>query len=370
MERDIKIATVYKKDFFENFEPYAMDTVRWVRISESLSKLGFKVDIIVNVNGAACVQKPNLRYVSFSQVNWDEYYIVKALYHTGYVTLMQEGVDSHPFIISRLASVVASRDDARGVHFFAEERDRLYEIQRKIHQRSRFISLTTEQSKDLWEEEFGEEPNIVLVPTGVDRIIPRPVRNPYRGFSEKIAVYIGNIRRLEKQREVNLLWQQRLNSLGRLLKKKGVRLCFVGVGDIEHIDQDFVTCLGPVRNDMIWDYEYFADAGIALAQGEVQNHDSSKIYYYLRAGLPVVSESPIPNNHVIRESNLGLIANYGDDRMMADMVEAACKRKWEKKDAIRYIVNNHTWDKRAGVYERLIKAEFGWLSEDTAEYSK
>ncbi len=364
MERKITIATVYKKDYFEDFQPYAMDTVRWVRISESLADLGFKVDMVINGRGALRPQSSNLRYVSFSEVKWAEYDIIKTLYHRGHQTITEEGVTNHPFIISRIASVVGSSDDTEGVHFYKDERKRLYELQMKVHQQSRYVSLTTEPSKDLWEHEFGHQTNLVMVPTGVDRIIPGSGQNPYKEFPERIVVYIGNIRATGRQKELNLLWQERLNSIGRQLKKKRIRLCFVGVGEIDRIDNMVVTCLGPVRNNRIWDYQYFADAGITMAQGKVQNHDSSKIYYYLRAGLPVVSEDPIPNNHVIREANLGLIADYGDDQMMADMIEAVIFTKWDAEEAIRYMIMNHTWDKRVEVYERVIRRAFGL--EETA----
>jgi hypothetical protein len=107
----------------------------------------------------------------------------------------------------------------------------------------------------------------------------------------------------------------------------------------------------------IWDYQYFADVGIVLAHSEVQHNESSKIYYYLRAGLPVVSEAPVPNNHMIQEANLGFVANYADDRMMADMVEEAMLKPWDRDAAVNYILENHTWDKRVEIYDQLIKHE-------------
>lgn len=72
-----------------------------------------------------------------------------------------------------------------------------------------------------------------------------------------------------------------------------------------------MTHLGAVDNDRVWDYHHFADVGLVLAQGDVQHNDSSKLYYYLRSSLPVISESPVPNNFLIRESGLELIADYG-----------------------------------------------------------
>ena len=357
IRRSIRIATVYKRGHLERLEPYAMNTVRWVKVSECLADLGFKVDVIVNTHEGEHQARPNLRYVPFAKVNWNEYDVIKTLFHTGYETLVKEGMEEHPFIISKLGSVVGSGDDTEGVHFFDGERSKLYEIQRQLHEHSRYVTILTGASKCVWQGEFGVKNNILLVPTGVDRRIPHRSRNPYADFREKIAVYIGNIYD-SMQKEVNLRWQARLNDLGRLLRKRGIRLCLVGLGDTEKLDQNTVTCLGPVRNDRIWDYQFFADVGITLAQGKVQHNESSKIYYYLRTGLPVVSEDPIPNNHVIEESNLGFICDYGDNQMMAEMIEAAVVGRWDREGARQYILSNHTWDNRVRIYERLIKEEF------------
>jgi glycosyltransferase involved in cell wall biosynthesis len=357
--RDISIATLYTRDFFDRFQASKMDFTRWLRISEALACLGYRVDMIINSGRCPVPRSPLLRYVPYASFDWRQYDIVKTLFHRGFDALCEAGGGDHPFIISKLGSVVGNSDATEGVHFFNEERARLYETQQRIRARSRYVTILTEPSRLLWRQEFGDDRNVLLVPTGVDREIPPPCRNPHEGLGGKIAVYIGNIY-TGTQREVNLLWQSQLNGLGRRLKTKKIRLCFVGKGDVDQLDPEAVTHLGLVENDRIWDYHYFADVGIALAQGPIQHNESSKIYYYLRAGLPVVSESPIPNNDLIRETGCGIIAPYGDDERMADLVETAVSRKWPKEEAARFMVENHTWDHRARVYDELIRREFGF----------
>jgi hypothetical protein len=78
----------------------------------------------------------------------------------------------------------------------------------------------------------------------------------------------------------------------------------------------------------------------------------------------VVSEAPIPNNYLIKEANLGFIADYEDSQMMADMIEAAVYKKWQKKDAVQYTLNNHTWDKRVQIYDTIISEEFNLEVEE------
>jgi len=357
MKKSIRIATVYRKDLLDNFFPSDMSLVRWLKISESLADIGFNVDMIVNAKSGLIQKAPNLRYIPYCRVDWSQYDIIKTLFHEGFESLCSEGQDNHPFIISKLGSVVGNHDGTEGVHFFNEEREELFETQKKIDQKAKYITILTEPSKRLWEREFGEKTNILFVPTGVDREIPPPGRNPYGDLRQKIAVYIGNFY-VDTQRDINLLWQHRLNVLGSLLKKSGIRLYLVGPGNVSQLDPNSVVYLGPIDNSRIWDYQYFADVGIALAQGKVQHNESSKIYYYLRTGLPVVSKGPIPNNYLIKETNLGLNADYADDQVMAEMIEEAVHKKWHKKDAINYILSHHTWHKRAEAYERLIEKHF------------
>lgn len=355
MARPIRIATVYRDSHFDNLIASDMSLIRWLRISEAFADRGYSVDMIVNAE-TGLHDKANLQYVKYGQVDWSRYDVIKTLFHQGFDSLKAAGGDRHPFIISKLGSVVGSSDGTEGVHFFGQEREVLFATQQQINAKSRYITALTSQSQELWKKEHGRSERMLLVPTGVDSEIPPPGENPYRTSDQNIAVYIGNIYE-GFQREVNLLWQSRLNSLGWLLRKKGIRLFFVGPGMTDQLDSEAVTATGPVDDRRVWDYQYFASVGIVLGQGAMQHNESSKIYYYLRTGLPVVSEAPVPNNHIIAEANLGFISNYHDDQMMADMVEAAACKNWDRAAAVNYMLKNHTWDKRVEIYDRLIKQE-------------
>jgi glycosyltransferase involved in cell wall biosynthesis len=358
MRERIRIATVFEAGSLEVFTPLIMTTIRWARMSEALADLGYDVDMIVDAKSSTIRRHPHLRLVPFSRVDWSSYDVVKTLFHAGFSTLATHGGADHPFIIAKLGSVVGGRDGVEGVHFSGAEREALFEMQRQIDRKSRYVTVLTEPSRMLWEAEFGGGDRILTVPTGVDREIPPPRVNPYRGFGERIAVYIGTLYR-STQREINLLWQHKLNRLGARLKKKGIRLCVVGRGMTDQLDRDAVTFLGEVENDRVWDYQYFAHTGVVLAQGAAQHNESSKIYYYLRSGLPVVSEAPIPNNDLIRAAGLGYVCEYGDEETMAEMIDAASRRSWGRDAAIALVLDRHTWHDRAGVYDALLQAQLG-----------
>ncbi|MEO8575709.1 MAG: hypothetical protein ABI556_03375 [Gemmatimonadales bacterium] len=353
--RPLRIATVYKRDVFSHFAPAKMSTIRWLRMSEGLAALGHRVDMIMNGSGLGHAATPNLRSVPFADVDWNTYDVVKTLFHSGFESLSDEGGSNHPFIISKLGSVVGNHDDTDGVYFFNHEREHLYRVQEQIRERSRYVTLLTAASRRLWEDLHGSTDNLLHVPTGVDRALPAANDNPYNRFREAIAVYAGNIYG-ETQPEMNIVWQDRLNSLGSLMRKKGIRLCFVGTGRVDRLDPDAVTVMREVDNREVWDYQRFANVGLVLAQGLTQHNESSKLYYYLRTGLPVVSEAPVPNNFLIDATGMGYVADYGDDQMIVDMVESAIKREWPRREAIRYIVRHHSWEKRVETYQELIRA--------------
>lgn len=355
----IRIATVYRALPLTPGDAHAMDVIRWLRISEALASSGFRVDMIVGAGARLDSPHPNLRHVPLHEADWSAYHVVKTLYPHGFHQLVEAGGASHPFIISRLASVVG-KEDLPGVHFVGAERAERYRILEAVARTSHCVAVSTEANRQLWRRQFGDRVPLLLVPTGVDRVIPSPGDDPYRvlGGAAKIAVYIGNLY-VDAQRQVNLLWQQRLNRLGALLRARGLRLVFVGPGLTDRLDPSVVHVVGPVPHHAVWDYQYFADVGLVLAQGPVQHNESSKIYYYLRTGLPVVTEAPVPNSDVVTGSGCGFIVPYADDHALADAAEAAAHRRWDRAGAVAYVLAHHTWDRRVTVYHDLIHRRLG-----------
>jgi len=350
-----RIATVYSTRFRAPLKPCTMDTVRWMRISEAFARLGHEVDIITRSAEPEQRIAENLRYVDVKSVRWSDYDMVKTFFHSGFDLLERLGGADHPFIISKLGSVVGSHDDVAGVYFYDDVREKLFATQQKIACKSRLITILTAESTQLWVEEHGRAEDVLLLPTGVDEILPGKLPNPYAAFGEKIVVYVGNLYDMASgQRKVNVLWQTRLTSIGRILRQRGIRLVVIGPGESDLLDAEAVTYLGPIDNEKIYAYKYHADAGLVLAQGDVQHNESSKIYEYLRSGLPVVSEGPVPNNAVILQAGLGYVADFMDDNHISSLLERAVNAQWDRQAAMAYMVENHTWDRRVAVYHSII----------------
>src|SRR5213078_1722747 len=80
----------------------------------------------------------------------------------------------------------------------------------------------------------------------------------------------------------------KLNALGRELTSRGARLYMCGVGDVSRLNRADVTYLGRLPYHRTWNYFQHADVGVVVSAGAFMHHnESSKIYHYLRAGLPV-----------------------------------------------------------------------------------
>jgi len=333
----------------------SMDGIRFLRMAEALARRGYEVDIVLDRITQPQLLGPGLREVPLRFTRWDDYDVVKTSFHAGFQLLLSAGGGDHPFIISKLGSVVG-HEETEGVYFFGSQRQRLFDIQKEIATRSRVVTVLTDRSATLWRKEHGAGMPLLQVPTGVDALIPQPGANPYRtfGIKEPVAILAGNIYHDRDQPEVNRLWQERLNRVGGLLKRRGVRLIVIGSGNRNQLDPQAVAHCGRVEGPGFWDWLHHAKVGLVLAQGPVQDNESSKIYYYLRAGLPVVCERPIPNARLIETTKMGALVDYDDLEALAESAARLAFSPPTNDGVAEYMARYHSWDVRAAEYEPVL----------------
>jgi glycosyltransferase involved in cell wall biosynthesis len=338
-----------------------MGYIRWLRMAEELARLGHQVDVAVAdelVSGgrrATGHRAPVLGRVSLSTVCWGDYDVVKTEYHKGFETLERFGGADHPGIIAHLGSTVAPEDRA-GIYFYGETRAALYATQQRVDRASRYVALLTPPAKQLWEACFGPRQRLLVIPGAADRDVPPPGPDPYPPERERRVLFSGNVYSADSQPEAHAVLVDKLNRLGRLLASAGARLYMMGSGDVRALDRRHVRYLGALPYQDTWDYFHFADVGVVVAPGPfLHNNESTKIYAYLRAGLPTVSEAGFPNDRVVREAGLGYVAANGDLEGMADAALEAAARPWDRQAAIAYILDHHTWDRRAALYEPILR---------------
>lgn len=349
-----KIVTVFRGSGFSLDD---MSGIRWLKISEALARAGHQVDMAIRGNAERLPSHPKLRRVELERVRWNDYEVVTTLFHHGFEVLHKYGGTAHPFIISELGSVVGAHD-LNGILFYGRQRRALYATQAKIARTSRYVTVLSPQARALWHVTHGFcRENVLLVPGGVDHEIPRPTRDLYPERNAPRALFAGNIYEKAWQPEAHRVFVDKLNELGGLLRARGIRLYMSGIGDVRRLDPEKVTYLGTLSYEASWACIQRADVGVVVSPGHfLHNNESSKIYHYLRAGLPVVSEAGFPNDHVVRRANLGFVVENGNLLNMADHVERALHESWNRDGAIQYILEHHTWDQRVEIYNRVLAA--------------
>ena len=353
----LRIACVYRREDASRLVVASMNHIRFFRMAEALASRGHDVDIVLNRRSVATRVSARLREIPFRLVDWSRYDVIKTFFHSGFDALLAEGGSTHPFIVSKLGSVVGSRQTP-GVHFFGAVRARLFETQERIAATSRLVTILTRQSADLWRATHGSATPLLQVPTGVDASIPAPGGDPYRaiGIREPVVLYAGNLYSRDQQPDVNALWQDRLTRLGFALRHRGLRFVVMGPGDTDRLDPRAVTHVGAVDHAGFWDWQRYARVGVVLAQGPVQDNESSKIYYYLRTALPVVCERPVPNACLVRETGHGALVEYDDVPALADAAAALVVASPAPDGLVERVVRRHSWDARAALYDAVLES--------------
>ena len=122
-----KIVTLYDMRH-QDLNLIDMSYIRWVKISEALARRGHEIDIATNEfskmrgskRNSPILMGQNLRRVPLSMIRWGDYDIVKTLFSRGFNTLVTYGGKDHPFIISKLGSVVGATE-MDGIYFYGKK---------------------------------------------------------------------------------------------------------------------------------------------------------------------------------------------------------------------------------------------------------
>lgn len=351
--RHIRVGIVFHKDPFA--PPKGIDLVRLRAISKGLIRRGAQVEILSPVEREGLVDglipARNVRVLEQPDPAYD---IVKTCYHNS-INLL--GCYRGP-VVSRIVRVVDAclpeRDAAR--------REELLRAQQRIRERSAVLVLNNAENEDRWRALYGAEPRIVLVPTGCPREIPAPGPSPYHS-SERTMLFLGSV---AAPRMVHLL-----NEATRRLGTS-VRVHLVGLnkahlygGDGLELNPAIVNH-GEVCEQDTWRFVQHASMGLALATGPHPfDNDVSKILNYLRGGLPVLSEEPIVNNALVRETGLGKIFRHGDAEDLAEKaVELLHAPMADRKEPVmRFMAQEHSWDTRVETYVRLFSQLLGMSAD-------
>lgn len=339
----MRIGFVYFKDPLKGLD--GMDTIRWLELSRALTEKGYEVDMITeegkNTDLSGC-----LRVRHISCVQWQVYDAIKTTHHTDAFS-----VPDHPFLVCRIGRIV---DETHPLRVHSHRQD-LLDAQDLIASRARRVVLMCEENLKRWRAAYPKGPKGIVVPNGCPMETPKISSSPYRG-NRKRALYLGS---LTSSRFVRML-----NALGKALRKCGIELHHLGRNQLdlygetgERLDPAYVMSHHPVLEPQSWSYLFHADVGLMFARGRhIFDNEISKVYYYLRAGVPTVSEELISTNSLIYETGWGEVVEYGDISAMAEAVKAWVEAPRSKRSEVgEMVAKRHSWENRAEILNQVFQ---------------
>lgn len=339
----MKLAIVFHKNPL--VPPTGIDLVRLRAIAGGLLANGVEVDVLAPVDREALMAGaiPVRPLHCLAKGRYD---IVKTCYHFS-IELIG---DYEGPVVSRIVRVVDEHLPERD----AKDRDTLLRCQDKIRRRAAVLVVNNVENQRRWLARYGSGLPVELVPNGCPRHIPAPGQNPFDPATRNL-LFLGSIAAPRMVTVLNALAVKlapaaRVHVVG-LNKARwygGTWDCRLDPAIVEH---------GQVPETDIWNYIHHADVGLALATGPHGfDNDLSKIYSYLRGGLPVLAEAPVLNNPLIVQTGLGKIVGFDDP---AALVAGAL---WllhnpptaaEKSAAMTLMAQAHCWQRRVKRYVRL-----------------
>ncbi|MEE9295817.1 MAG: hypothetical protein V3W34_12770 [Phycisphaerae bacterium] len=339
------MALVYTKN--ASRKRAGMDLIRWTEMGRQLATSGWDVHLVTD-QPAGVHDLQGLPVVDAAVASWEQYDAVKVCY--------QHSIDlvpPHPCIVVRMCRVADDERPARdGIR-----RAEMLRQQQRISEIAHYVAFNDQENVRRWRAAYGDKQQALIVPTGCPESIPEVGHNPYKP-GRSVVLFCGS---LTAPRFVSIL-----NSVSEALRSVAPdvdvhflgrnRLHVYGASD-QVLDSDLITIHPSVDVEESWQYMLHADVGLALAPSpDAFECELAKIYYYLRAGLPVVTESNVLNGSLIAETGHGGVARYDDVGDLADKIIAALRLAPRSSRVMRYMAATHTWRQRADVYVNALNS--------------
>jgi len=339
----MRIGIVFHKNPFG--PPTGIDLVRLRAVAGALSRKRIEVEIVAPVKKEGELEDGiPVRGLSMLRQH-GRYDLVKTCYHQS-IMLVDEYKGP---VVSRIVRVVdqelPERDDGA--------RETLLSCQERIRGRASALALNNIENEHRWRELYGNDLPIVLAPTGCPANIPLSRGNPFEK-DKPMVLFLGS---LAAPRMVHILNHaaRGLQGLAEVHLVGLNKACMYG-GDEDCLLDLVIIDHGERMESDVWDYIRHAAIGLALATGPHGfDNDVSKILNYLRGGLPVLSEEPILNNDLVRQTRYGETFDFGNVDMLVQKALSLLEHPpTERRDQVmRFMAEEHSWDKRVETYVEL-----------------
>ena len=279
--------------------------------------------------------------------NGARYDVLKTCYHFS-IELIGNFVGP---VVSRIVRVVDDALPERDMVW----RERLMKCQEMIRERSSVVVLNNWENARRWRTFYRKPASVMLIPTGCPSILPRKGKSPY-DHDEPAILFLGSLASPRIVAMINAL-AAGLQDIARLHHIGLSKSHLYGQGEAWELSP-LIVRHGELPEETIWNYIRHARVGLAIAPGPHPfDNDLSKIYSYLRGGLPVLTEEHIVNNELVRDLDWGAVFRYGDvEDAMAKAVMVMGKR-WcgREKQVMTHMAREHAWENRVDQYLKLFQ---------------
>lgn len=343
---DRPIALVYAKS--ASREISGMDLIRWTELGRQFQELGHEVHLVTHRSDGV-ESLAGLPVVDISEVDWQHYYAIKGSYQHS-VPLLPE----HPRLIVRMCRVASPDEPDRDL----SRRDAILAHQEWIAQHVRLVAVNDSLNAKRWRQLYGDKQQVVIVPTGCPNHIPEPQENPFPSDS-KIALFCGSVTAIRMVPFLNevarSLAQQNPSFELHVLGRNRLHLYSDSPPEF---DRDLIHLHEPVSQEQAWQYLHHADVGVAVSPSEnLFESELSKIYYYLRAGLPTVCEKSALNKDLVQQTDHGVVAPHDDPEAFANAIMSASEMAKNHQPTMQWMSDKHSWRNRAETYLRAIHGD-------------
>lgn len=326
-----------------------IDLVRLRAVSSGLLRYGLDVEILAPVREKSVKLGAVPVYPLSVLREAGRYDVVKTCYHFS-IRLIG---DYRGPVVSRIVRVVDERLPERD----GRQRKELLECQELIFRRASRLVLNNRENEKRWHSFYGAYPPVTLLPTGCSREIP-PVRSNPFGSAGNVMLFLGSI---AAPRMVRLLNEaaRRLRGRCKVHVVGANKTKLYGGGDQDLLSPEIVQH-GEIPEGETWDFVRCAHIGLALAAGpDAFDNDLSKIYSYLRGGLPVLSEEHVANNGLVLESGFGTVFRYDDPESLVSKAVELLERPpiHKRRSTMEWMALEHSWERRVeNLRDLLIEA--------------
>ncbi len=327
--------------------PKGIDLIRLRSIVRGLIKKGQEAEIIAPVDRDGMIEDiiPVRR---LSGLDLNRYNILKTSYHESIKYV--DNFDGP--IVSRIVRVVDEKYPERDERF----RKSLLQCQEVMAQKSAGMIFNNEANAERWRRDYGNRQKIAIIPSGCPAKIPPKGKNPY-STSSPVLLFLGSI---ASERMLNMLNDAaaRLAGVAEIhfvgLNKVGM----YGAASPATISEAIISH-GELPEAEVWDYIRFAQMGVAIAAGPHPfDNDLSKMFSYLRGGLPILAEERIATNYLIKETGHGCIFKYDDlDGLVARALQMNTTELSQRAEKVmNHMVRNHSWTRRVEAMVQLFRS--------------